>query len=79
MKNDQESTVECEKSNNEIKTEPSKSAKPNKRPACQFCGRPSTRVMFAAYVCDSEECLNQAMEQRGGPAGHKKNPKEWMK
>jgi hypothetical protein len=38
---------------------------------CQFCGKPSTNILFAAFVCDSEECINQAYDQRGGPGGHK--------
>lgn len=38
---------------------------------CQFCGKPSTTILFAAFVCDSEDCINQARELRGGPGGHK--------
>jgi hypothetical protein len=38
---------------------------------CQFCGKPSTNILFATFVCDSEDCINQAREQRGGPGGHK--------
>ena len=38
---------------------------------CQFCGKPSTNLLFAAFVCDSEDCINQARDQRGGPGGHK--------
>jgi hypothetical protein len=52
--------------------------KPRKRPPCQFCGKPSTNVLFATYVCDSEDCIDKAREARGGPAGHKKDPKRWM-
>lgn len=48
------------------------------RPPCQFCGKPSKNVMFAAYVCGSEGCLNKAMDERGGPAGHKKDPNKWL-
>jgi hypothetical protein len=48
------------------------------RPACQFCGKPSKNVLFAAYVCDSEDCINQAMDARGGPGGHKKDLKKWL-
>lgn len=36
-------------------------------------------VMFAAYICGSEDCINQAMDARGGPAGHKKDKKASMK
>jgi hypothetical protein len=45
---------------------------------CQICGKPSKRIMFATYLCDSEECLNKAYDARGGPGGHKKDPKRWM-
>jgi len=38
---------------------------------CEFCGRPCTRVIFAAFACDREECINAAREARGGPGGHK--------
>jgi len=38
---------------------------------CEFCGKPSTNILFAKFVCDSEDCINLAMEQRGGPGGHK--------
>jgi len=48
------------------------------RPKCQFCGKPSTNFLFAAFICDSEDCINKAMDARGGPAGHKKDPKKWL-
>ena len=48
-------------------------------PPCQFCGKPSKNIMFAAFICDSEACINKAMDARGGPAGHKKNRAEWLK
>lgn len=48
------------------------------RPKCQFCDKPSTNFLFAAFVCDSEDCINKAMDARGGPAGHKKDPKKWL-
>ena len=47
-------------------------------PPCEFCGKPSKNVFFAAYVCSSEACINKAMEARGGPAGHKKDPSKWL-
>ena len=59
---------EANKSKNNIK----------KKPLCQYCGKPSTKVMFATYLCDNEECLNHAYDARGGPGGHKKDPKKWM-
>ncbi|MGQ9587572.1 MAG: hypothetical protein ACUVT7_04225 [Thermoplasmata archaeon] len=39
---------------------------------CQICGKPATRFLFAAFVCDCEKCIQKAREQRGGPGGHKK-------
>jgi hypothetical protein len=39
---------------------------------CQICGRPATRFLFAAFLCDSEECVEKARVERGGPGGHKK-------
>ena len=39
---------------------------------CQICGRPATRFLFAAFVCDDEECIEHARTERGGPGGHKK-------
>jgi hypothetical protein len=39
---------------------------------CEVCGKPAKRFLFAAFVCDSEECIQKAREQRGGPGGHKK-------
>ena len=39
---------------------------------CQICGKPATHFLFATFVCDSEECIQEAREQRGGPGGHQK-------
>ncbi len=39
---------------------------------CQFCGRPAKQYVFAAFCCDSEECVDKAREERGGPGGHMK-------
>lgn len=39
---------------------------------CEFCGKPSTTVLFAAFVCGSEECVEKARIARGGPGGHMK-------
>lgn len=41
---------------------------------CQICGKPSTRFLFAAFLCDDEACILKAREERGGPGGHKKRP-----
>lgn len=39
---------------------------------CEVCGKPATRFLFCAYVCDDEKCIQEARERRGGPGGHKK-------
>ena len=39
---------------------------------CEICGKPSTRFLFAAFVCDNDACIERARERRGGPGGHKK-------
>ena len=39
---------------------------------CEICGKPAKRFLFAAYVCDCEECIQKARQQRGGPGGHQK-------
>ena len=38
---------------------------------CEFCGKPAENFLFAAFVCESDECVEKAMEQRGGPGGHR--------
>ena len=57
----------------------SKGTSTEEKPVCRYCGKPSTNFLFAAFVCDSEDCINKAMDDRGGPGGHKKDPKKWMK
>jgi len=37
---------------------------------CQFCGRQAKHFVFAAFTCDSEECIEKARLERGGPGGH---------
>ena len=39
---------------------------------CQFCGKPATHFLFAAFVCDDDACIEKARVERGGPGGHKK-------
>ena len=46
---------------------------------CRICGKPAKRYLFATFVCDSEECIEKARAERGGPGGHKKQPMEWAK
>jgi hypothetical protein len=43
---------------------------------CQICGRPAKNFQFATFVCDRDECVEQAMHERGGPAGHIKAKRE---
>jgi hypothetical protein len=43
---------------------------------CQICGKPAKYFQFAAFICESEECMEKAMEERGGPAGHIKEKKK---
>ncbi|MCS3901006.1 inosine/xanthosine triphosphatase [Methanococcus voltae] len=38
---------------------------------CEICGKPAKTYRFGTILCESEECLSKAMNQRGGPAGHK--------
>jgi hypothetical protein len=44
--------------------------------ACEFCGRPCKNIIFAAFVCDSDECVEKARVERGGPGGHQKKKAE---
>ncbi len=37
---------------------------------CKYCGREATQFLFAQFVCDSEDCINKARDERGGPGGH---------
>jgi len=39
---------------------------------CEICGKPAKHYLFAASVCDCEECIQRARELRGGPGGHQK-------
>ena len=39
---------------------------------CQFCGKIASNFAFAAFVCDSPECIEKARIERGGPGGHMK-------
>ena len=39
---------------------------------CAYCGNPAKRVNFARILCDNDECLHKAMDDRGGPGGHRK-------
>ena len=39
---------------------------------CQFCGKQAKHYAFAAFVCESKDCMDKAIEERGGPGGHMK-------
>ena len=45
---------------------------------CEFCGKPSTNFVFAAFVCDDPECIEKARIARGGPGGHMKRRAEGL-
>jgi hypothetical protein len=38
---------------------------------CEYCGKQATNFLFAAFLCDSEECIEKARLARGGPGGHR--------
>jgi hypothetical protein len=39
---------------------------------CRFCGKTAKNFLFAEFVCDSDECIEKARVERGGPGGHMK-------
>lgn len=43
---------------------------------CEFCGKTSKNVVYAAFVCDDPECVEKARVARGGPGGHMKKKAE---
>lgn len=38
---------------------------------CAFCGKQAENFLFAAFVCDSDACIEKARAVRGGPGGHR--------
>ena len=42
----------------------------------EFCGKTCTNIVYAAFVCDSDECIEKARLARGGPGGHMKRKAE---
>ncbi|UCE38014.1 MAG: hypothetical protein JSW00_01880 [Thermoplasmata archaeon] len=38
---------------------------------CAICGKQAENFLFAAFVCESDECIEKARMERGGPGGHK--------
>jgi hypothetical protein len=43
---------------------------------CQFCGKQAKHYAFAAFVCDSTDCMDKAIDERGGPGGHMKTKRQ---
>jgi len=39
---------------------------------CRFCGKTAENFLFAEFVCNSDECIEKARVERGGPGGHMK-------
>ena len=37
---------------------------------CEFCGKDAENFLFAAFFCGSDECIDKARDERGGPGGH---------
>ena len=37
---------------------------------CKYCGEQASQFLFAQFVCDKDECINRARDERGGPGGH---------
>ena len=38
---------------------------------CKYCGEQATQFVFAQFVCDKDECIDRARDERGGPGGGK--------
>ena len=43
---------------------------------CQRYGRPAKKYQSAAFVCDRDERVEKAMQERGGRHGHIKAKRE---
>lgn len=43
---------------------------------CEFCGRACKNIVYAAFVCDDQICIEKARIARGGPGGHIKRKME---
>ena len=37
---------------------------------CKYCGEDASQFLFAQFVCEKEECIDKARDERGGPGGH---------
>ena len=37
---------------------------------CKYCGEQASQFLFAQFVCEKDDCINRARDERGGPGGH---------
>ena len=37
---------------------------------CRYCGQQASQFLFAQNICDKQECVDKARNERGGPGGH---------
>jgi hypothetical protein len=37
---------------------------------CKYCGQQATQFIFAQFVCENDDCISKARDERGGPGGH---------
>ena len=37
---------------------------------CKYCGDQASQFLFAQNVCEKEDCIDKARDERGGPGGH---------
>jgi len=37
---------------------------------CKYCGEDASQFLFAQFVCEKDECIDRARDDRGGPGGH---------
>lgn len=37
---------------------------------CRYCGEQASQFLFAQFLCEKDECMNKARDDRGGPGGH---------
>jgi len=37
---------------------------------CKYCGEDASQFLFAQFVCEKDECIDKARDERGGPGGH---------
>jgi hypothetical protein len=37
---------------------------------CKYCEDQASQFLFAQHVCEKEDCIAKARDERGGPGGH---------